>query len=174
MSERHKGCLKNHRYEFSDSLFIKNSIMNKTALCIPLILFTLPVYAGKTSYNKPEYWRLIHSDPAQGKSIYGNTFVRSLSPGNSIIEIRYEKPKPIIPNETINGRSRIIGKDYVKTRFKFQIDCKNKEISYEESAFFDSKGKLSAYEILPVEELKWHKIKIGSIAEKFYRFTCEF
>ena len=127
--------------------------MNKTALCIPLILFTLPVYAEKTSYNKPEYWRLIHSNPAQGKSIYGNTFVRSLSPGNSMIEIRYEKPKPIIPNETINGRSRIIGKDYVKTRFKFQIDCKNKEISYEESAFFDSKGKLSAYEILPDEEL---------------------
>ena len=76
MAERHKGCLKNHRYGFSDSLFIKNSIMNKTALCIPLILFMLPVYAEKTSYNKPEYWRLIHSDPAQGKSIYGNTLVR--------------------------------------------------------------------------------------------------
>jgi len=139
MAERHKGCLKNHRYGFSDSLFIKNSIMNKTALCIPLILFTLPVYAEKTSYNKPEYWRLIHSDPAQGKSIYGNTFVRSLSPGNSIIEIRYEKPKPIIPNETINGRSRIIGKDYVKTRFKFQIDCKTKKSHMKRAHFLTAR-----------------------------------
>lgn len=47
-------------------------------------------------------------------------------------------------------------------------------MAYEDFAFFDSKDQLSAYGVLSSEELQWFEIKNNLIAEKLYRFTCEF
>ncbi len=148
--------------------------MNKTLFFILIILLIQPVYAEKIRYDKPEYWQLIHSYPDKSKSIYGNTLIRSLSPQSLLMEIRHKKAKPLPKNNSMNSQKNMIGKDYIKARFKLQIDCENQKMAYEDFAFFDSKDQLSAYGVLSSEELQWFEIKNNLIAEKLYRFTCEF
>lgn len=148
--------------------------MNKTILAILMFLFTLSAHAEKIRYNKPEYWQLIHSEPDKGRALYGNTLIRSLSPQSLMIEIRYKEAKSLPPNKTMDNQGHIIGKDYTKVRFKLLINCENKKMSYEDCAFFDSREQLSAYVVLSSEESQWFEIKDSLIAEKLYRFTCEF
>ncbi|MBF1285459.1 hypothetical protein [Neisseria sicca] len=133
--------------------------MNKTFFPLLYLLVSLPIYAQYADYDKPEHWKLIHTDESKGFRMYGNSFIRLNTENRMMIEGRHHQAKPL----------KYSGKFYTKSRFIYRIDCQNKTGTVEEFFFLDNEGNIlehSLVDTLPVDMMQ------TPLSKKLLEFTC--